>query len=394
MLSERSSPAVVSAAAAHKLPRYALLALLICFISPFLLSPQLLGSKNLTSFGIAWTMVNGSLSDWLIPNITGQFIYDTGPLTSWVSSLCILTFGQIIGPVRAFHLTTGLWFAIITACIWYSTYLLARRDEAQPVSFAFGGEAARKDYGRVVADITLLITIGTYGLLEPFHEISPTTTLLAVASICFFGIVLSLEDLKRGSLLAGLGVGLGALTTTLGASIWLAFATWIAFIFTPDYTSRSKRVLITFVSALIVTCIWPALVFVFVPDQASVWFTNWLHSSTKEFSLLSINQYPWLLKNMAWITFPAWPFAIWAVFAWRGSLKCAPISVPLSFLSISLFSILFTGLEPRTTMYCLVPSLAVLAGFGLISVKKSKENILDLFSGIVFTIGLIVVWIY
>ena len=103
MLSERSSPAVVSAAAAHKLPRYALLALLICFISPFLLSPQLLGSKNLTSFGIAWTMVNGSLSDWLIPNITGQFIYDTGPLTSWVSSLCILTFGQIIGPVRAFH---------------------------------------------------------------------------------------------------------------------------------------------------------------------------------------------------------------------------------------------------------------------------------------------------
>lgn len=394
MLSERSSPAVVSAAAAHKLPRYALLALLICFIAPFLLSPQLLGSKNLTSFGIAWTMVNGTLSDWLIPNITGQYIYDTGPLTSWVSSLCILIFGKIIGPVRAFHLTTGLWFAIITACIWYSTYLLARRDEAQPVSFAFGGEAARKDYGRVVADITLLITIGTYGLLEPFHEISPTTTLLAVASICFFGIVLSLEDLKRGSLLTGLGIGLGALTTTIGASIWLAFATWIAYIFTPDYTSRSKRVLITFVTALIVTCIWPALVFILVPDQASVWFTNWLHSSTKEFSLLSITQYPWLLKNMAWITFPAWPFAIWAVFAWRGSLKCAPISIPLSFLSISLFSILFTGLEPRTTMYCLVPSLAVLAGFGLISVKKSKENILDLFSGIVFTIGLIVVWIY
>ncbi len=394
MLSERSSPAVVSAAAANKLPRYALLALLICFIAPFLLSPQLLGSKNLTSFGIAWTMVNGSLSDWLIPNVAGETIYDVGPLTSWVSAIIILTVGKILDPIRSFHLTSGFWFAIITACIWYSTYLLARRDEAQPVSFAFGGEAARKDYGRVVADISLLITIGTYGLLEPLHEISPTTTLLAVACICFFGIVLSLEDLKRGSLLAGLGIGLGALTTTIGASIWLAFATWVAYIFTPDYTSRSKRVLITFITALVVTFIWPAIVFLCVPDQASSWFTGWLHSSTTEFSFLSITQYPWLLKNLAWITFPAWPFAIWAVFAWRGSLKCAPISIPLSFLSISLFSILFTGLEPKTTMYCLVPSLAVLTGFGLISVKKSKENFLDLFSGIVFTLGLIVVWIY
>lgn len=394
MLSERSSPAVVSAAAAGKLPRYALLALLVTFIAPFLLSSQLLGGKNLTTFGVAWTMVNGSLSDWLIPNIAGEVIYDIGPLTAWVSSLSILTIGKILGPIRAFHLTAGLWFAIITACIWYSTYFLARRDEAQPVSFAFGGEAARKDYGRVVADISLLITIGTYGLLEPFHEVSSTTTLLAVACICFFGIVLSLEDLKRGSILAGLGIGLGAFTTTIGASIWLAFATWVAYIFTPDYTSRSQRVIITFLTAFVVTLIWPLLVFLCVPDQASSWLGSWLSSSTKEFSLLPVSEYPWLLKNIAWITFPAWPFAIWGVFAWRGSLKCAPISIPLSFLSISLFSILFTGLEPRTTMFCLVPSLAVLTGFGLISVKKSKENFLDLFSGIVFTLGLIVVWLY
>ena len=68
---------------------------------------------------------------------------------------------------------------------------------AQPVSLHLAEKPPEKNYGRVVADITLLITIGTYGLLEPFHEISPTTTLLAVASICFFGIVLSLEDLKE-----------------------------------------------------------------------------------------------------------------------------------------------------------------------------------------------------
>lgn len=60
-----------------------------------------------------------------------------------------------------------------TAAIWYSTYLLSRRDEAQPVSFAFGGEAARKDYGRLVADIAVLLTVGTYGIISAFHELTP-----------------------------------------------------------------------------------------------------------------------------------------------------------------------------------------------------------------------------
>lgn len=394
MFSERPSPAVVSAASASKLPRLALLILLVVFISPLLLSNEVWGSKNLVIYGISRTMINGNLFDWLIPNISGEVVYDIGPLTAWISSFSILTFGKLIGPARAFHLTAGLWFAIITACIWYSTYLLARRDEAQPVSFAFGGEAARKDYGRLVADIALLITVGTYGLLEPFHEVSAATTLLAVASICFFGIVLSLEDLPRGSLLAGLGIGLASMTTTIGASLWLAFATWVAFVFTPDYTSRSKRVLYTLISALVTTAIWPVLVFVLLPEHAGSWFTVWLHSSTKEFSLLPVNYYPWLIKNLAWITFPAWPFAIWGIFAWRGSLKSAPIAIPLSFLAISLFSILFTGLEPRTTMYCLVPSLAVLTGLGLVSVKRSKENCLDMFSGIIFSLVIIVAWLY
>ncbi len=394
MLSERSSPAVVSAAAARKLPRWALIALLVVFIFPHMFSTQLWSGAETSSFGIAWTMASGNLSDFLFPNIAGTPISDVGPLTAWIGAFGIMTIGRFINPVIAFHLTAGLLFAVITASIWYATYYLSRRDEAQPLSFAFGGDVARKDYGRLVADLAVLLTISTYGLLQPLHEPAASTTLLALSALSFFGIVLSLQDVWRGSLIAGIAVGLATVTTTLGAGVWFTFATWVAIFCTPDYTSRSKRALTTLSVAAATALIWPLFAFICYPGEAAVWFKSWLGASVKAFSPLPVTSYPWLLKNLAWITFPAWPLAIWGIFAWRGSLKAAPISVPLSFLAIALFSILFTGLEPRSTFFCLVPSLVVLAAFGLVSLRKSKENLFDLFSSIVYTIGLIVVWLY
>ena len=161
MLSNHSSPAVVSASAAGKLPRAALIALLAAFVLPLFFSTDVWSGKSLISFGVAWNMANGSLADWLLPNVNGFPASDVGPLSFWFAALSIKVFGPLFGNVEAFHITAGLWFAVTTAAIWYSTYLLSRRDEAQPVSFAFGGEAARKDYGRLVADIAVLLTVGT-----------------------------------------------------------------------------------------------------------------------------------------------------------------------------------------------------------------------------------------
>lgn len=42
----------------------------------------------------------------------------------------------------------------------------------------------------------------------------------------------------------------------------------------------------------------------------------------------------------------------------------------------------------------LVPSLSVLAALGVVSLKRSRENFLDLYSGIIYTLAVIAVWIY
>lgn len=394
MLSTHSSPAVVSASAAGKLPRTALLGLLVAFVLPLFFSTDLWSGRSLSSFGVAWTMANGHFSDWLLPNINGSPVADSGPLSYWFSAISIKLFGWIFGDVEAFHITAGFWFATTTAAIWYATYYLSRRDEAQPVSFAFGGEAARKDYGRLVADISVLLTVGSYGLIVAFHELTPITCFLAFSSLTLFGIVLSLRHLWRGSIVAGLSIGAVALSMTPGTGLWCFFGVWIAIFLTPDYTSRSKRAFITLSVAIITSLLWPALVFACFPSEAATWFDAWISESLRSFSLLPLSDYPWLVKNISWLTFPLWPLAAWAVYAWRDQLRQAPFIIPISFLAVAICSILFTGTEMQTTLLYVVPSLAMLAAFGVVSLKRSRENFLDLYSGIIYTIAVIVTWVY
>lgn len=394
MLSKRSSPALVSAAAASELPRAALLALLVIFILPRLFSTELWTGRDLTSFGIAWSMIDGLKDSWLFPNVDGAPAYTIGPLTAWIGALSMATIGKITGPIIAFHLTSGLWFAVLTASIWYATYLLSRRDEAQPLAFIFGGEAARKDYGRVVADLATLMLVATYGTVLDVHEVTPETTLLALSGLLLFGVVLGLEKFIRGSVVAGVACGLAFTTASLSAGIWFTLAAWCAIFFTPDYTSRSKRAAITLSTAAVTAAVWPALAFITAPAEAARWFSELIAAEINAFSPFTFSDYLWLIKNIAWATLPSWPFAAFALYSWRKNRCSAHIAAPLAVMAVALCSILFTGIGARSTLFCAIPSLVVLAAFGLASAKRSKENILDLFSGIIFTLGLLVIWVY
>jgi hypothetical protein len=69
----------------------------------------------------------------------------------------ILVFGGLLGDVAAARLTTVVWFALASASLWYATYRLATRTKRSRWRLAFGGEASVRDYGRMVADIAVLV---------------------------------------------------------------------------------------------------------------------------------------------------------------------------------------------------------------------------------------------
>ena len=78
--------------------------------------------------------------------------------------------------------------ALALAATWYGTYYLGRSPKAQPVAFAFGGEASPASYARAMADGGLLALIACLGLAQLSHESTPALSQLGFAALFYFGV--------------------------------------------------------------------------------------------------------------------------------------------------------------------------------------------------------------
>ena len=146
----RPSPARVTEAAAAAFPRWLLLGVLVAYIAPGLVGREPWSTEDSSAFGIVWSMASGSSLEWWLPTVAGEPLAEEGPLPFWLGALLVGAFGRWLGAIDAARLVCVVWFAVGTSALWYATYRLARRDEAQPVTLAFGGEASPRDYGRMI----------------------------------------------------------------------------------------------------------------------------------------------------------------------------------------------------------------------------------------------------
>src|SRR3546814_8529335 len=71
---------------------------------------------------------------WLLPQVGQLAFAEEGPLVTWAGAVCMWLLGPLIGDIPAGRLPNLLWFGIATVSIWYGTYLLGRRAEAQPLA--------------------------------------------------------------------------------------------------------------------------------------------------------------------------------------------------------------------------------------------------------------------
>ncbi|MGH6611765.1 MAG: ArnT family glycosyltransferase, partial [Burkholderiaceae bacterium] len=212
----RPSPARVSEAAAAKLPRWMFFGLLAAYIVPGLFAREPWSLEDAAAFGVMWTMAHGGAVEWWLPSVAGQPLPEDGPLPFWTGAMMIRLFGGLFGDIVAARFVTVLWFLLATTSLWYATYRLARRPETQPVAFAFGGEANPRDYGRMLADIAVLLMLATFGIVVRMHETVAETALFAFVSLLLLALAVSLEDEWKGTMVAG--VALAAIALTRG---WL-----------------------------------------------------------------------------------------------------------------------------------------------------------------------------
>jgi 4-amino-4-deoxy-L-arabinose transferase-like glycosyltransferase len=387
----RPSPARVTEAAAAKLPRWILLTLLVAYVVPGLLGRDPWSLEDAAAFGVMWTMAQGGTAEWLLPGVVGQPVPEEGPLPFWLGAMLIRLFGGALGAVDAARLASVLWFTLATSCLWYATYRLARRAEAQPVAFAFGGEANPRDYGRMLADVAVLLLLATFGIVVRLHETVAETALFALVGALLLALTVALEEEWKGTLAAG--VVLAAVALTRG---WLAagLLTVASVVFLGGRgTHRVARILALLVLATGGFVVWPLTAIRLVPG-APEYMTALAQWNLAQWRGPSVDSALWLLRNAGWYTWPLWPFALWTIYSWRSFLRRPHVLLPLLVAAAGLLNLLFGANPSDRELIVAVPALVVLAAFSVSTLRRAADNAIDWFSMALFLLALVGAWFY
>ena len=366
------SPALVTQRAVQRLPRWALLAFCAAWIVPGVFGRDPWRNEDLSSFAIMSAMAEGRTS-WLHPLLGGLPVAPE-PLPYWIGALFISLLSPLVEPALAARLPFAALLALTLACTWYACFHLARTEAAQPVAFAFGGEASPVDYARAVADGALLALIASLGLLLLGHETTPELMQLFAVSLCLWAMAAAPYRLWRARL--GIIAGLVALSASGAPSVALVLATSGALICARSAYAPARR-LVPWVLAGAAAAAGVAWVF-------DIW--GWRLAFN-----LSSGQVLQIARQWAWFLWPAWLFALWTLWRWRRQLLNRHLSLPVAVSLTGMLTSVWMGGHDRALMLAL-PGLAVLAAFALPTMKRSVMAAIDWFSVFFFSAGAIFFW--
>lgn len=384
-------PVRLPAAATIALPRWSIIALCLLYILPGLIGRDPWKGADAAGFGIMWTMAYGSINDWLWPNIAGLAMPDQGPLAFWLGAIGIKLFGWLVGDPLAARISTAIAFLVGSTSVWYATYLLGRRAEAQPLKLAFGGQPEPKDFGRTLADGALLIYLGCLGLLLPSHTTSSDPVLLALFAYAIY-LAVRLFDQPQKRIALQLGLTLGLLVLTRG--FVLPVGIFISLILVSAY--RQPKLIwqlsaLTLPVATIITGAWLISIHQLQPYGSSP-LTGWLAWNQRQIGLPQLASISYFFKYSIWFAWPAWPFAAWAIYAWRKQERALHICLPVGiFICVTLLAIVNNTHEEGYLLPLLAP-LAILAAFGLPTMKRSAINAVDWFAVMIMTGTAAILW--
>lgn len=377
-------PVRLPASATIALPRWSIFALCFLYLLPGLIGRDPWKGSDAASFGIMWTMAHGTWQDWLWPHIVGLTMPEEGPLAFWLGALCIKIFGPLMGDPMAARISTGLAFMLASGSVWYTTYLLGRRTEAQPLKLAFGGQPEPKDFGRTLADGALLIFLGCWGLLVPSHQTSASSLHLALFSYSIY-LSVRLFDQSKKRYATQLGLCLGLMILSKGWILPLAlFASLILLSIYRRQPVWKYLLSLSLPATILVSLIWILSAQALLPFNSSP-IPAWHDWNLKQIAAPTWEHIKYFFRYSIWYAWPAWPFAGWAIYQWRKQERALHISVPVGILVCVTLLALLNPNHEETLLLPLLPPMAILAAFGLPTMKRSAINAVDWFAVMILT---------
>ena len=368
------NPALVSQREAEPLPRLALLVFCAAYVLPGLFGRDPWKSADITAFGYIVNIAQGKTS-WLAPTI-GGLPADGALLPYWIGAVFVKLTSPWLDPAFAARVPFALLLAVALALTWYAAYHLARAESAQPLPFAFGGEAAPVDYARAIADGAVLAVIASLGLLQLGHETTPELAQLAAVSLYLYGLAASPQRPIAGGLAAALA--LPALAASGAPSIALLLAIVGALLSLVSKRPGARR-LAAFIAAGALLSIGAGLAL-----GAWAYRLGGYHDAAQVVSLI---------RQFAWFAWPAWLLALWTVWQWRRRLLSEHLAMPLG-CTVALIVVWVAMAGSDRALMLALPPLAVLAAFALPTLQRSAAAAIDWFSVFFFTIVAATGWVF
>ncbi|MDP3606966.1 MAG: hypothetical protein Q8R59_14630, partial [Polaromonas sp.] len=386
----KPSPAIIAQSAVRRLPRLALLLFCVAYVLPGFLGRGPWKNADIAAFGTMRELAAGNTS-WLHPQLLGQAGEFEALAPYWLGALAIKAF-PFLDPAFAVRIPFGLLLALTLLATWYAVYYLARSPQAQPVAFAFGGEASPVDYARAIADAGLLALIASLGLAQLSHETTPALAQLAFMALVFYAMAASAyrSAWKIIGPALGLGIGLAGLALSgaptvavlLGAGSTLLALGSAQNNPTERIETHARRwVLLAGVLTLGVAALCWAL---------DLW--RWRIEIPGLEDPADRKEWRSLARLLIWFTWPAWPLAAWTLWRWRRQLTSRHVALPLWFAAVALGATVTTPASDRSLLLSL-PPLAALAAFALPTLKRSVASLIDWFTLLFFTGCAIIIWV-
>jgi len=326
---------------------------------------------------------------WLLPQVGLLAHAEEGPLITWVGAASIWLFGPFVGDITAGRLPNLLWFGITAMSVWYGTYLLGRRSEAQPLALPFGGEPAPRDYGRMLADAALLLLLATVGILQRTHETTVVPAIMACQALAFYSLARSVDRPVSGTTTLGIALAASFLTRGWVGATPIMIGALLAF-YPRSQLWKRKRWLpwASLVTVALILAWWiPA------SESSQYWIRNWKTWNLASFAWPSWHDMGRTLRDLPWYLWPTWPLALLAVWRWRAWIYAPHIWLPLMLLACS--ALVLFGLEEATdSEYVLLAvPCAVLGAFSLPTLRRGVVNTLDWFAVMCFSLTAATAWL-
>ena len=380
------TPAIVSQSAVRRLPRWALVLLCAAYIVPGFVGRDPWRGADMSAFGYMLELAQGH-SRWSAPLLAGMAPETDGLLPYWLGAWALQWAPSAVSPELAVRIAFAGLLVLTLAATWFGTHYLARSPLAQPVAFAFGGEANPVDYARAMADGALLALVACLGLAQPSHETTSYLTQLCCSALLFFALAAAPYRLRTAAL--AMVAGLAGLVLSGAPALAMAYSAIGALLYglgsTDNATQARTRMRAVALGVLLLAAAAAALAW-----ALDLW--RWRLDS----AYADPGEWPSFARLLLWFTWPAWPLALWTLWRWRRQLASAQLHhhllLPLAFVAVALAAACTTQPADRALLLGL-PPLAALAAFALPTLRRSVAALIDWFTRLFFTVSAIAVWV-